>query len=651
MLIFDQLKRDDRKLRFISFGVLVGLGVLLTGLWWVQVVSAKRYKANLKNQSFRSVRVPALRGKILDRNEQSLAENRPRFDVNIYLEDLRPQFTAEFANVAREYTNQHRGAKIRGDALAIVNREARFRVVSNITAQITAKLQEPLILDPTRFASHYQRQPYIPFPILQNLTPKQVAIFAENFTGLTGVEMEIQPMRTYPNGTTASHLLGYIQRHDQPDDEEEIECKYFLPDFIGRTGVEASFDSALRGKAGVKSLLVNNAGYRQREEMVSLTEPGKNLTLTIDIGIQRAAEKALASAMANVSGAAVVMDVRNGDILALASAPSFDPNVFPNGVSTEEWDRLNNENYSHMFNRATYGAYAPGSILKILTALAGLESGVIKPQEIYHLQMDPEKPPKGCIYVGRRKIDDTANAGDYDFERAFLKSSNGYFVHYGMKAGLKKLVEMGERFHLGETTGLLPREEVSGTYPHSNDLSSWSDGNVANLCIGQEVTVTPLQIAVMTSAIANGGKLFWPRIIKDLQSPGTEDETENSSFRPGILRTDLHLNPKHVDLIHRAMLADVEDPEGTGKAAAVEGLRITGKTGTAQVTKGRQVIDHITWFVSFAPYEKPKYAVVVMVQSGSSGGGTCAPVAHKIYEAILKMEQTPAPTSTLAKSN
>lgn len=650
MLIFDQLKHDNRKLRAISIGVITGMLVLFGGLWWVQIVSAKRYETNLKSQSFRSVRVPALRGKIMDRNGVSLAENRPRFDVNIYLEDLRDEFTYAYTNhVKPEFLRQHPGVKLNGEAVAGLGREARYRVISNIVAQITTKLQDPQILDPDRFARHYYQTPYIPFPVLQNLTPKQVAIFAENFTGMNGVEMEIQPMRTYPNGTSASHLLGWIQRHDRPIDEEEIECKYFLPDYIGRTGVEAAFDSALRGKAGVKSLLINNLGYRQREEMISPTEPGKDLLLTIDLRIQQAAEKALASALANVKGAAIVMDVRNGDVLAMASAPDYDPNLFPGGISSEDWARLNNEQYSHMFNRATYGAYPPGSVLKILTSLAGLETGVMHPNDIYHLQMDPEHAPKGCIYVDRRKIKDTANAGDYDFERAFLKSSNGYFVHYGMKAGFRKLVEIYERFHLGESTGILPREEASGDCPHLSEQRSWTSGRIANLCIGQEITVTPIQVATMISAIANGGRLYWPRIVKDLQTPGAEEEASHS-VQPGILRADLHLNPRHVQLIQQAMLADVEDSEGTGRAAAVEGMRVTGKTGTAQVRKAHGM-DHVTWFVSFAPYEKPKYAVVVMVQSGSSGGGTCAPVAHQIYEAILKVEQNQLPASTLATSN
>ncbi len=669
MLIFDQLKRADSKLRIISLGVLLGMGVLFTGLWWVQVVSAKRYEANLKNQSFRSVRVPALRGKILDRNNQSLAENRPRFDVNIYLEDLRGQFTYQYSNiVVKEYLRQHpelvkpvKKSTVRrlfgsvaqwfGGERQSTNQatarlpsfvrpelvsQARYRVVSNLTSQVTARLQDPKVLDRARFSTHYFQQPYIPFPIVQNLTPKQVAIFAEQFTGLEGVEMEIQPIRTYPNGTTAAHVLGYVQRRDgKPDDDDEISYKYILPYFVGKTGVEASFDDSLRGKAGVKSLLVNNVGYRQREEMLSMTEPGKNLVLTIDLGIQRTAEKALASAMANVRGAAVVMDVRNGDILALVSAPTFDPNLFPSGISSVEWERLNNEKYSHMFNRATYGAYPPGSILKILTALACLESNVMNPNEtIYNpgYFRDPN-------LIGRRTIDDTAPPGDYNFQRAFLKSSNTYFIHFGLKAGLKKLVEVGERFHLGESTGILPGEEVSGDYPHSDTLRAWSAGNAANLCIGQEVTVTPLQMAVMTSAIANGGKLYWPRLIKNLQSPDAEIESDTNSLHPGVLRSDLHLNPKHVDIIRRAMLADIEDSEGTGKAAAVPGFRVSGKTGTAQVTKGKQVIDHITWFASFAPFESPRYAVVVMVQSGASGGGTCAPVARQIYEAIVKMEQ------------
>jgi penicillin-binding protein 2 len=647
MLIFDQLRRDDRKLRLISSGVLAGILVLFVGLWWVQIVSAQRYKANLKNQSFRSVRVPALRGEILDRNNQVLAENRPRFDVNLYLEDLRDQFTFEYTNIVRpEFYRTHPGAKITSTIRNQLSIEARYRAVSNIVSQVTTRLQEPKILDPTQFSRHYAQQPYIPFPVMQNLTEKQVAIFAEQLTGVNGLEMEIQSQRTYPNGSIAAHVLGYIQRHDRPDDDEEIPCKYYLPDFIGRTGVEASFDTPLRGKAGIKSVLINNFGYRQSDEMIQATEPGKNVSLTIDLRIQRAAEKALATVQAKVRGAVVVMDVRNGDILAMASAPTYDPNAFPNGISSAEWSRLNDEKYSHMFNRATYGAYAPGSILKILTGIACLESGVLNPNETIY---NPGyfKDPK---LLGRRVIDDTAPPGDYDFRRAFLKSSNFYFIHYGLKAGLRKLVEVGERFHLGESTGILPREEVSGSYPRADELSSWNAGNAANLCIGQEVTVTPLQMAVMTSAIANGGKLYWPRLIKSLQSADAENP-ETNSFQRGVLRADLHLNPKHVELIHRSMLADVEDPEGTGKAAAVKGLRVTGKTGTAQVTRGKQVIDHITWFVSFAPYENPKYAVVVMVQSGGSGGTTCAPVAHKIYETIETLEQGATPAKTVAKLN
>ncbi|MEO6035757.1 MAG: penicillin-binding transpeptidase domain-containing protein, partial [Verrucomicrobiota bacterium] len=561
------------------------------------------------------------------------------FDVNIYLEDLRPQFSSEFRSVANSMTNRAPQVKVRGKIMEQVNRESRYRVASNLTAQITGKLQVPQILDFGRFTKHYQQQPYIPFPILQNLTPKQVAIFAENFTGVSGVELEIQPTRIYPNSSTAAHLLGYIQRHDRPDDDDEMVYKYYLPDFVGKTGVEASFDNSLRGKAGVKSMLVNNVGYRQHEEMLSQMEPGKNLRLTIDLGIQRAAERALALAMPRVRGAVVVMDVNNGDILSLVSLPAFDPNVFPTGVSSAEWSRWNDEKYSFMFNRATYGARPPGSILKILTAIACFESRVMSPTETisnpgYYYE------PK---LLGRRRIDDTAPPGEYNFQRAFIKSSNTYFIHFGLMAGLKKLVEVGERFHLGESTGILPGEEVSGDYPRSDQLKGWNNGNTANLCIGQEVTVTPLQIALMTSAIANGGKLYWPRLIKSLEPFDAEPET--NTFRPGVLRADLHLNPKHLEIIRRAMLADVEDTEGTGKASAVKDLRIAGKTGTAQITDGGKVTDHITWFVSFAPFEKPKYAVVVMVESGISGGKTCAPVAQKIYEAIQKLEQT-GPTAS-----
>ncbi|MFN7138963.1 MAG: penicillin-binding transpeptidase domain-containing protein, partial [Limisphaerales bacterium] len=457
MLVFDQLRKDDARLQVLAAGILLAMLLLLGGLWWVQIVSSKRHEASLKNQSFRSVRVPALRGHIYDRNGKVLAENRPRYDVNFYLEEIldysRYMFTNNVVPQFREENPEYRDRtkRIPPKTINELVVEARYRAVSNITYQVTLACQQPQVLDRKRFLNHLANYPYMPFPIAQNLNATQVAIFSERFNAVRGLELEVSPIRTYPNGNSTAHILGYVQRDDRPDEDDEMTFKYYLPDFAGRTGIERIFDSELRGKAGVKSLLVNNVGYRQREEIVKPTQSGKNVTLTIDSELQLAAEKALATAQANVRGSVVVMDVRNGDLLAVVSLPAFDPNAFPNGVSHAEWTRLNDPKYSHILNRAIHGAYPPGSIFKIISGILALENGVNPKEKMYNpgYFADPQR-------IGRRTIKDTAPAGEYDFERAFKLSSNTYFIEHGLRAGLPKLIEVGRRFHLGERTGVVP---------------------------------------------------------------------------------------------------------------------------------------------------------------------------------------------------
>jgi penicillin-binding protein 2 len=243
--------------------------------------------------------------------------------------------------------------------------------------------------------------------------------------------------------------------------------------------------------------------------------------------------------------------------------------------------------------------------------------------------------------------------------RAFIRSSNTYFVSNGLHYGVQKIAQIGERLHLGERTGLPTRQEVAGTCPKPQTIrKGWSPGETANLCIGQgAIDVTPLQMAVMVAAIANGGKVLWPRLVDRIEPPGPLADEQVLHFPQKNPRDDLGVHPRTLKIIRDAMLADVEDKlEGTGKLAAMDGFRICSKTGTAQVKDTEGVItDHTTWFASYAPYEteteKPRYVVVVMVESGSSGGGTCAPIAKEIYKAILAREkyQNSKP-STLART-
>jgi penicillin-binding protein 2 len=640
MFLFDQLKKGDPHLRPIALGVLLGMGLLVAGLWYVQVVSAKRYRADLLEQSLRIVRVPAIRGKILDRNGFSLAENRPSYNLNLYMEEFRRHFRHEYTNsVLPEFKRAHPGVKATGKTDEALQASARYRVVSNLLFQVSSVVGQPETLDPKAFASHYNSLRSLPFPLMRELSVHQVALFTERSPPMPSLALEVQPVRIYPWRSTAAHLLGYVRSEAKPSEDEEIAFQFRLPDYLGVVGVELAFDQQLRGRAGVKSVLVNNLQYRQAEEIIAPPRPGQNVILTIDLPIQRAAERALRGVGGEPRGAAVVLDCRNGDVLAMASVPAFDPNVFTSRISEEEWARLSDPDLRPQFDRAAYGTYMPGSIFKIAVALACLEAGTLKPSDVFD--------SKGYYQIGGRGRPwrCTVPAGAYDFDKAFYRSCNCYFIDHGLQLGYEKITAMGRRLGFGTRTGLNTRREAAGYFPHPSDKvkrsgSRWMPGDTANLCIGQgELRVTPLQIAVMTAAIANGGRILEPRVVDRIEPGDPDSDGEVIRFASGQIRSELKVDPKHLELVRRAMFLDVAHPDGTGRKAAVDGMQVCAKTGTAQMMEGGSLKEYITWFASFAPYEKPRYVVVAVIEGGDSGGTTCAPVAQDIYTAILQREQ------------
>ena len=636
MIVFDQLKKNDPHLRLVTLAVLSGMAVLFTGLWWVQIISFRHYTENQKTQSFRTVRIPAIRGKIVDRHGTALAENKPSHNIILYLDELREEFKKEWSR-----TRPPRGTKISLPQRRVMEAQARYRVVSNIVQQVAGILQQPVPFGYDDFMKHYAGQLALPLTLLVNLNEQQVARFLESPVNPVGVDLDVQPTRFYPGGELASHVLGYLRRDNRSMEGEVADFNFRLPDYRGHVGIEGEFDAELRGKAGVKSVLVNSLGYRQSENVWAPAEPGKNVVLTIDADIQRVAESALHEAMpGTVLGAAVVMDPHTGDVLALASSPTFDPNSWIPGISTEDWRRLSDETLKPQINRAMQENYAPGSIFKVVTGLAVLETPGFNPAErIWN---------PGFIRVpGRNKpIDDLARPGEYDFLTAFIKSSNTYFITNGMRAGIESIIRLGQRLHLGEKTGLLSSQETAGYLPKIDEVRrGWIAPDTAYICIGQgRLSVTPLQMAVMISAIANGGKVLWPRLVQRIEpaDPYLGETVIEFPTRPP--RNDLGVSQRSLELTREAMLADVEEG-GTGKGALVPGMRIGGKTGTAQITDPRgQVVGHTTWFASCAPFEQPRWVVVVMVEQGASGGGTCAPAASKIYRAIQTMETEGRPS-------
>lgn len=650
MVPVNPIKQPDTQLRVLALLIGTGFCVLLGGLWYVQVFSSKKFADSLEDQAVRTVRIPAVRGKILDRSGQAFAENRPTYNVELYLAELGKHFNAEYMRI------RPAGARLTRAEREALEWAARYNVVSNITSQVGDWLQQPQVIDQKKFQRHYNEVRALPISILQNLNAVQVARFAERPGVFPGLDLEIQPLRVYPHGGLAAHVLGSLTRDDSSQEEEDAFYHYRLPDWKGVTGMEGVFDGQLRGAAGTKSMTVNRLGYRQEETVLRAPEPGDNLVLTLDFKLQRAVENALTIPYgAQTRGAAVVMDVQTGDVLAMASAPTFEPAEFMGRISTERWTNvLNHPVQKPMLNRATQENYHPGSILKMLTALAALEVEKLDPKEVFNVEPDPARPGKGCIHVGNRKVKDTVDAGPYNFKKALMHSSNSYFIHHALKPGvLQKMIMLGEKFHFGERTGILPRQETAGEFPDQTDLvRRWQPGDTANVAIGQgQVSVSPLQIAVMTSALANGGKVFWPRLVLRLE-PSDPQFGEKASEFPVRLRDELGVKAENLRLIHEAMLAEVEEAGGTGSGAIIKGLKIGGKTGTAEIEQGGKVVDKTTWFASFAPVDRPKWAVVVMVESGASGGKTCAPIAKLIYEALLKRERDGGQKpSTLASLN
>ncbi len=664
MLIFDQLKRDDPKLRTLAVLVVGGLGVLLVGLWWVQVVCARQYRESLETQSFRTVRIPAVRGRIADHSGKLLAENRPVYSVSLYLEELRKQFDERGAKeitsareqkkrelleherqLGRKLAKQERKPFVLTTAQkAVIKQQARYEVASNVVLQISQLLGQAISLDPTNFERHYQTRLALPFPVLANVDQTNIARFEEQLINPLGVDLEVQSFRSYPQQTTAAHLLGWLHRDDRSAEGEEAFFSFRLPDFRGVLGVEYGYDRELRGTAGAKSVQVNNLGYRTTETVWSPAAAGKNVVLTLDLEIQQVAERALHGvAGPNTRGAVVVMDVNTGDVLALASSPTVNPNHSIQGYPAGELERRHNEKLRPEFNRATQGSYFPASIFKIVVGLAALEAG-LDPNELIRVAENPERRGRGAIWVGpaHHKFRDTAPPGDYDFRRALIRSCNSYFITQGLRIGPERIVRLGQRFHLGERLGLPTRQETPGSFPSLKRIGfGWTQVSTANLSIGQDpVQVTPLQVAVLTAAIANGGKVLLPRLVERVESPDPAAIEPPVVFPSGQVRDELGLSARSLRIVQDAMLADTEDPEGTGKGALVPGLRICGKTGTAEIQDiHSNKTGQTTWFASFAPYGSPRWAVVVMVEDGASGGETCSPVAGKIYSAIMERER------------
>ena len=573
--------------------VCVGIGclILLLRLWYLQILEGDRYLTLSTNNRLRLRVVEAPRGFILDRNGEAMVENRPTFDLYATPEDV---------------TNP---AEVTGVLADILQTPA---------SEIEARLAEG------------RTRPYQPLLLRKDLDEAMMVAVEERRIDLPGINLRIRPVRAYPSGGTAANLLGYVSEVNQSQLQRE-EYRNFRPgENLGQSGVERRYDAFIRGVDGGEQIEVDARGRTLR--LVNRDEPrsGSNVFLTIDRKIQEAAE----AAFIGKKGTVVAMNPTTGEILAMVSRPSFDPNLFAQRLSGEEWRRIATDTSHPLQNRAFQAQYPPGSIFKLIVAIAGLESGALTPETRFNCS--------GQFYLGNVKFDDWKKGGHgtLDLRRAIVNSCNVYFYQAGLRVGIDEIVRVSRAFGLGEPPGLGLGDEAKGNLPNPQPKRrgqpNWTAGNTVIASIGQGMVVTsPMQILAMVSAIANGGTIYRPFVVKKIVSL-SGDVLE--AYEPEAIR-QVNVNPETLAFMRQAMLGVVN--EGTGQRSKVPGVPIGGKTGTAQVVKKGEekrqadLKDH-AWFASFAPVDNPQLAVIVLVENGGFGGQVAAPVAKAVYEAAFK---------------
>jgi len=604
MIISAPFRENNPRLRAVGTIVGAGLFILLAALWSVQVMHGEHYGNKQDVQSLRRIRIPAARGQIVDRNGVVLANNRPSYDIAIYLDQLgRVSKKTDVVRVAQ----------------------------ANLGA-LSATLGLPITLADRDVRIHYQRRRPLPLPVWRDLRPETVAAFAERASNLPGADLIVMPVREYPQGSLAAHLLGYVGKAGQDDsDEEELEkFYYYQPDSVGRQGVEKACDEYLRGSPGGRTIRVNPAGRIADDLGEKQAELGGRVTLTIDAKLQRIVEEALAhthlSAGKELRGAAVLLDVRTGEVLAMASLPSFDPNIFNPGTPAQTVHAVLSDPAKPMWNRAIGGGYPPGSTFKTITLLAGLESGAISPQDTVACS--------GSIQIGNwhRLFNcwEHAGHGRLDADGAIKHSCDVWFYVEGMKTGVDAITKTAAEFGLGQATGFDVGREEFGLVPSrawkwTQRGEKWWDGDTAQLSIGQSfLLVTPVQMACVAATFANKGTCLRPFVVKRIETASGQIVHES---QPEV-RARLKASPQQLEIVRHAMLSAAQG--GTAGGAAVKGMSIAGKTGTAEYDT-KQGRFKRAWFMGFAPYDEPRYALSVLIEDADSGSHTAAPVAGEIF--------------------
>ena len=586
--------------RNVTILVLVVFGLVLLRLFTMQVVEGGRYRELSEENRIRVEILAAPRGEIRDRNGSLMADNIPSFTVT-----LDPMDKVFVENPKLMETTIGRLATILAtDSTALAEKVKKER-----------------------------RQSFLPIRLKRNADLKAVAFVAEHAADLPGVDVESEPLRRYPLGETGSHLLGYVAEISDKELEKPERSAYLRGDLIGKMGIERQYETRLRGESGKRFVEVNAMGRKAEllgDKRPILPKRGTDLTLTIDVKLQRAAEDAFAP---GARGAVVALDPRNGEVLALASKPNYDPNEFSTGISQERWALLSEGGNYPLFNRAIQAVYPPGSTFKPIVALAGLHIGSIEPGTTFRETCD------GAFQFGSRSFRcwKPEGQGTLALRDAVARSCDVYFYQLGLRVGLDRLASFMKRIGVSDKSGIdLPQERKNlfpdaGWYDRRYGAGRWSRGLVLNLAIGQgEVSMSPVKLAQMTAFLANGGTIVRPHVIRireGASAPG-------ASVRTDSLREAVPISSRAMASARAAMEAVVNDEGGTGGSARVEGIRVAGKTGTAQNPHG----DDHALFVCYAPAEAPRIVVAVLVENAGHGSTAAAPIAQKVLQAFFHPE-------------
>lgn len=666
-------KKNNSKLRFnvlIAIVYIIGI-ILLVTLFNLQIVHGEEYRQTSNTRLTREKIITAARGNIDDSSGNKLVSTSVVYNVEIYKTKIEPEdLNNTLLLIAK--TLEENGDKYTDNFPITVNPyefknidEEAWKKANNIEATYNAeecfnyykekyKIAEENVEDIRRVITlryliekdGYSNTKSV--VIAKNISNNSYAKFNEMSASFSGVSTYEEPTVSYPYGELASHILGYVGVISEPELEQDIYKDYKRNDIIGKTGIEKVFEKYLKGKDGVKQIDMSVDGIVTDEYISEEAVTGSDVVLTIDADLQKATEQALAQNIADMQsgklkdakkanqGSAVVVNVKTGEILAMASYPNYNPALFTDGISQENWNNYIQDERHPLVNKAISDKSAPGSTFKMVTAIAGLESNAINlntrihDSVVYRFYNDYQ--PKCWSSIGH---------GSINVVQAIEHSCNYFFYETGRLAGIDKIAQVAKAFGLGQKTGVELPDEITGTLSSPEVDSEWTGGKTIQTAIGQLYNdFTPLQMAKYTAMLANGGKNIDLTIIKSINNPdGTQvSRNEIDSYVTNLLGkdansgSDLELSADTIAAIRNGMKGVTSDDGGTAYSYFRNfHIEVGGKTGSASVNNGTNA-----WFVGFAPFNDPEIAVAVYVKDGAHGGNT-APVAREIFAQYLGM--------------